>query len=252
MRFTDKVALVTGGAAGMGRAAVLGFAAEGAAVVVNDIDEAGLETLTAEVDGRSAAGSRSRPATSPTRRPSTSWSTGRGGVRHGRHPLQLRRRRPRPRPAEAVRRADRGLLGAHDRHEPHEHAARLPRRAPRHDGARLRPDRQHRGRRRQDRRPQHGPLLGGQGRRHRLHQGAGARGGSAGHHRELRLPRSGRDAGPAARVRRPVPEEIVGIVPLHRLGEPEEVASAVLYLASDEAAFITGQALSVDGGATRI
>ena len=49
-----------------------------------------------------------------------------------------------------------------------------------------------------------------------------------------------------------VPEEIVAIVPLHRLGTPEEVASAVLYLASDEAAFITGQALSVDGGATRI
>ncbi len=49
-----------------------------------------------------------------------------------------------------------------------------------------------------------------------------------------------------------VPEEIVAIVPLHRVGTPEEVASAVLYLASDEAAFITGQALSVDGGATRI
>ena len=54
MRFTDKVAIVTGGAAGMGRAAVLGFAAEGAAVVVNDIDEAGLETLAAEV--RAAGG----------------------------------------------------------------------------------------------------------------------------------------------------------------------------------------------------
>jgi len=49
-----------------------------------------------------------------------------------------------------------------------------------------------------------------------------------------------------------VPDEIVSIVPLHRVGTPEEVASAVLYLASDEAAFITGQALSVDGGATRI
>ena len=47
MRFTQRVAIVTGGAAGMGRAAVLGFAAEGAAVVVNDIDEAGLQA-TAE------------------------------------------------------------------------------------------------------------------------------------------------------------------------------------------------------------
>jgi 2-hydroxycyclohexanecarboxyl-CoA dehydrogenase len=49
-----------------------------------------------------------------------------------------------------------------------------------------------------------------------------------------------------------VPEEIVSIVPLHRVGTPEEVASAVLYLASAEAGFITGQAVSVDGGATRI
>jgi len=47
-------------------------------------------------------------------------------------------------------------------------------------------------------------------------------------------------------------EQITAIVPLKRLGLPEEVASAVLYLASDEAAFITGQALSVDGGATMI
>ena len=36
--------------------------------------------------------------------------------------------------------------------------------------------------------------------------------------------------------------------PLCRLGAPEEVASAVLFLASDEAAFITGQMLGVDGG----
>jgi 2-hydroxycyclohexanecarboxyl-CoA dehydrogenase len=46
--------------------------------------------------------------------------------------------------------------------------------------------------------------------------------------------------------------QVTAIVPLKRLGLPEEIASAVLYLASDEAAFITGQALSVDGGATMI
>lgn len=33
-----------------------------------------------------------------------------------------------------------------------------------------------------------------------------------------------------------------------RMGKPEEVAAAVLYLASDEAAFITGTALEIDGG----
>jgi 3-oxoacyl-[acyl-carrier protein] reductase len=37
-------------------------------------------------------------------------------------------------------------------------------------------------------------------------------------------------------------------LPLKRLGKPEEVASTVLYLASDDAAFITGQSISVDGG----
>ena len=36
--------------------------------------------------------------------------------------------------------------------------------------------------------------------------------------------------------------------PLCRMGAPEEVADAVLFLASDSAAFITGQTLGVDGG----
>ena len=36
--------------------------------------------------------------------------------------------------------------------------------------------------------------------------------------------------------------------PLGRIGRPEEVAEAVLFLCSERAAFITGQTLSVDGG----
>ena len=39
-------------------------------------------------------------------------------------------------------------------------------------------------------------------------------------------------------------------IPLKRLGRPEEVANAVLFLASDEASFITGTELIVDGGLT--
>ncbi|MGH6718490.1 MAG: SDR family oxidoreductase, partial [Alphaproteobacteria bacterium] len=39
-------------------------------------------------------------------------------------------------------------------------------------------------------------------------------------------------------------------LPIGRIGRPEEVAWAVLYLASDAAAFLTGVALPVDGGST--
>ncbi len=43
-------------------------------------------------------------------------------------------------------------------------------------------------------------------------------------------------------------DEIVNRTPLARFGTTEEIASAVAFLASDEAAFITGQVLGVDGG----
>jgi NAD(P)-dependent dehydrogenase (short-subunit alcohol dehydrogenase family) len=39
-------------------------------------------------------------------------------------------------------------------------------------------------------------------------------------------------------------------IPLRRVGAPEDVAYAALYLVSDEASFITGVAFPVDGGAT--
>jgi NAD(P)-dependent dehydrogenase (short-subunit alcohol dehydrogenase family) len=40
------------------------------------------------------------------------------------------------------------------------------------------------------------------------------------------------------------------VCPLGRAGRPEEVARAMLFLASDEASFITGMSLPVDGGRT--
>lgn len=43
-------------------------------------------------------------------------------------------------------------------------------------------------------------------------------------------------------------DAMVGEIPLGRMGAPEDVAGAVLFLVSDGAAYITGQALNVDGG----
>jgi 3-oxoacyl-[acyl-carrier protein] reductase len=37
-------------------------------------------------------------------------------------------------------------------------------------------------------------------------------------------------------------------VPLRRLGRPEEIADAIVWLASDRAAYVTGQTIIVDGG----
>lgn len=45
-------------------------------------------------------------------------------------------------------------------------------------------------------------------------------------------------------------KEMAMMHPLGRLGKPEEIAKAVLFLASEESSFITGQALLVDGGLT--
>ncbi len=45
-------------------------------------------------------------------------------------------------------------------------------------------------------------------------------------------------------------ERLVAPIPAKRAAKPEEVAAAILFLASDEAAFMTGATLSVDGGST--
>ncbi|MFN8009617.1 MAG: SDR family oxidoreductase [Terriglobia bacterium] len=49
-------------------------------------------------------------------------------------------------------------------------------------------------------------------------------------------------------MRRRITRAPGGLAPVGRVGKPEDVASAVTFLVSEEAAFVTGQTLFVDGG----
>ena len=53
-------------------------------------------------------------------------------------------------------------------------------------------------------------------------------------------------------VGRRLVEAMVGATTLRRLGQPEEVAAAIAFLASDDASYVTGQSLGVSGGLARI
>ncbi len=45
-------------------------------------------------------------------------------------------------------------------------------------------------------------------------------------------------------------DSLARAIPLRRIAQPNDIAPAVVFLASDDAAYITGQALSVSGGLT--
>jgi len=46
--------------------------------------------------------------------------------------------------------------------------------------------------------------------------------------------------------------QFVAAIPLNRMGRPEEIAAAAVFLASDEASFVAGAELSVDGGMAQV
>jgi 3-oxoacyl-[acyl-carrier protein] reductase len=47
-------------------------------------------------------------------------------------------------------------------------------------------------------------------------------------------------------------EKLIKQIPLGRIGNPDDIAHMVLYLASEEAGYITGQTMTVDGGMVMI
>ncbi len=47
-------------------------------------------------------------------------------------------------------------------------------------------------------------------------------------------------------------EAVLGKVPAGRLGTPDDIAAAAVYLASNEAAYVTGQTIHVNGGMAMI
>jgi acetoacetyl-CoA reductase len=49
-------------------------------------------------------------------------------------------------------------------------------------------------------------------------------------------------------IREEIRNQIIDQVPMKRLGEPNEIAAAVAYLASNEAGYITGANIAINGG----
>jgi NAD(P)-dependent dehydrogenase (short-subunit alcohol dehydrogenase family) len=50
----------------------------------------------------------------------------------------------------------------------------------------------------------------------------------------------------------PVKDRFVSLIPMGRIGQPEEIANAALFRASDDSSFVTGIELFVDGGTAQI
>ena len=59
-------------------------------------------------------------------------------------------------------------------------------------------------------------------------------------------------AGPDAAQQQALLEHMASLVPMGRVGDPDEIAKAAVFLASDESSFITGTELFVDGGEAQI
>jgi len=60
------------------------------------------------------------------------------------------------------------------------------------------------------------------------------------------------DTGVFVGVPQAVKDQFISLIPMGRIGQPQEIASAALFLASDDSSFVTGIELFVDGGTAQI
>ncbi|TXM75909.1 glucose 1-dehydrogenase [Methylobacterium sp. WL12] len=243
-RFTGKVAFVTGAASGIGRAAALAFAREGAEVAIADRDEAALEQVRAEMAGTGAA---VLPIRCDVSRPDAVEAAVAGTVaRFGRLDCAFNNAgvENRAAPVHAIeldewdRILDINLRGTFV--------------CMKHEIAQM--------------------LRQGGGVVVNTSSGAGVRGVAGGasyaasKHALIGLTKSAALDYAKANIRvnailpgniaTPMMDRFTGgdiqkaidLEPVGRLGKPEEIAEAVLWMSSDLGAFVTGAAIAVDGG----
>ena len=60
------------------------------------------------------------------------------------------------------------------------------------------------------------------------------------------------EAGVSEEEQQQMTEQIISKVPMNRFGEPKEIAKTVIFLASDDASYITGHEIQVDGGMVQV
>jgi 3-oxoacyl-[acyl-carrier protein] reductase len=251
MRLKDKVAIVTGGGSGFGEAIAKRFAAEGAQLVINDVNDAGGTRVAKEIDGAQGQGSAIYVRADVSRNDDMARLIGASADRYGRIDIMVNN--------AGITHVNRPMLEVDEEEFDRIYAVNVKSiyLCARHlvpvlrrqgtggsiintaSTAGIRP------------RPGLVGYNGSKGAVITLTKGMAAELGPDKIRVNALCPVAGDTPllpsflGGATEAHR---QRFVATVPLGRLSTPKDVANAALYLASDEAEFITGVALEVDGG----